>query len=93
MSRYNFVLNVKGATELWKSAGMQAMLTQAGSAVASAAGSDYGVDTHLATFTAICTVYPATEESGIDNMQNNTLLKALGSTGLKVDHYKPRPAK
>lgn len=84
----SFKLNIPGVIELYKSAGMQNALQQAGDAVARAAGEGYAADTHLATFTAICTVYPSTKEAGVDNMLHNTLLKALGSAGLKLDHVK-----
>ena len=84
MSKADFVWNKKGGIELFKSEGMQNAVQQAGSAVASAAGAGYATDTHLANFTAICTVYPSDKDSGLDNYLHNTLLKAVGSSGLRM---------
>lgn len=84
MSKVDFVWNKEGLIELFKSAEMQNAVEQAGSAVASAAGAGYATDTHLADYTAICTVYPSDKESGLDNYLHNTLLKAVGSTGLRM---------
>lgn len=83
MSR-GFELNSKGVIELYKSGWMQGVVSAAGKAVATAAGEEYGVDPHLASFTAICTVYPKTFEARLDNEKNNTLLKACGSAGLRM---------
>lgn len=82
MSNVKFEFNLSGLRELMKSGEMQASLQEAGSAVASATGQSYGTDTHVAPYTAVCTVYPATQEAGLDNYLNNTLLKAMGASGL-----------
>lgn len=80
----DFELNLPGLNELMKSPEMQAVLTQAGSAVASAAGGDYGVRTHVASFVAIANVYPDSAKAAKDNFENNTLVKALGAAGLSM---------
>lgn len=80
----DFELNLPGLNELMKSQEMQAVLTQAGNAVASAAGGDYGVRTHVASFVAIANVYPDSAKAAKDNMENNTLVKALGAAGLTM---------
>ena len=80
----DFELNLPGLNELMKSPEMQAVLTQAGNAVASAAGGDYGVRTHVASFVAITNVYPDSAKAAKDNMENNTLVKALGAAGLTM---------
>lgn len=80
----DFELNLPGLNELMKSAEMQAVLTQAGNAVASAAGSDYGVRTHVASFVAIANVYPNSAKAAKDNFENNTLVKSLGAAGLSM---------
>lgn len=80
----DFELNLPGLNELMKSPEMQAVLTQAGNAVASAAGGDYGVRTHVASFVAIANVYPDSAKAAKDNMENNTLVKALGAAGLTM---------
>ncbi len=80
----DFELNLPGLNELMKSAEMQAVLTQAGNAVASAAGGDYGVRTHVASFVAIANVYPNSAKAAKDNFENNTLVKSLGAAGLSM---------
>lgn len=79
-----FELNIAGLNELMKSAEMQAALEQAGQAVADAAGGDYGVRVHEGDWTAIANVYPDSAEAAKDNYENNTLLKATESTGLRM---------
>lgn len=80
----DFELNLPGLNELMKSPEMQAVLTQAGNAVASAAGGDYGVRTHVASFVAIANVYPNSAKAAKDNFENNTLVKSLGAAGLSM---------
>lgn len=80
----DFELNLPGLNELMKSPEMQAVLTQAGNAVASAAGGDYGVRTHVASFVAIANVYPNSAKAAKDNFESNTLVKALGAAGLTM---------
>lgn len=80
----DFELNLPGLNELMKSAEMQAVLTQAGNAVASAAGGDYGVRTHVASFVAIANVYPNSAKAAKDNFENNTLVKSIGAAGLSM---------
>lgn len=79
-----FELDIKGLRELMKGPEMQAALQEAGDAVASSAGGDYGVRVHVADYVAIANVYPDSKEAAKDNYENNTLLKALGSAGLKM---------
>lgn len=84
MADTEFKLNLPGLNELMKSSAMQSKLTEAGKAVANAAGGDYGTRTHVASFVAICNVFPDSQEAARDNAQNNALLKALGSVGLSM---------
>lgn len=77
-----FKLDIGGLRELMKSGEMQAALDEAGSAVASTAGEGYGYRTHVASYVAICNVFPDTKEAAHDNYENNTLDKALGAVGL-----------
>lgn len=83
MAKSSFKLNVKGINELMKSPEMEAHLQQAGEAVANAAGGEYGVRVHQASWTSIANVYPESRKAAIDNMENNTLEKGLGAAGLK----------
>ena len=80
----NFKLNLAGLNELMKSPEMQAHLDEAGAAVANAAGEGYGYRTHVASYVAITNVFPTTREAAIDNLENNTLEKAIRSAGLRT---------
>ena len=84
MAKVDFELNINGLRELMKGPEMQAALQEAGDAVASSAGGDYGVRVHVADYVAIANVFPDSQEAAKDNYENNTLLKALGSAGLKM---------
>ena len=84
MAKVEFELDIAGLRELMQSAEMQAVLQEAGETVASIAGDDYGSRVHVADYVAIANVYPDSKEAAKDNYENNTLLKALGSTGLKM---------
>ena len=79
-----FELNLPGLNELMKSEEMKAALLEAGQAVAGAAGPEYGVRVHDANWVSIANVYPDSKEAAKDNYENNTLLKALGSAGLRM---------
>lgn len=82
--KLKFELNLAGLNELMKSAEMQGILQEAGNAVASAAGDDYGVRVHEASFVAIANVYPTSEAAAKENYEKNTLLKAIGSAGISM---------
>lgn len=82
MNSVRFELNLAGLNEIMKSSEMQGQLAQAGQAVASAAGAGYASSVHVADYVAIANAYPDSSEAAIDNYENNTLLKALGSVGL-----------
>lgn len=84
MDKVKFTLNLPGLNELMKSPAMEAALEEAGNSVASIAGGDYGVRVHQASFVAIANVYPASEKAAEDNYKNNTLVKALGASGLSL---------
>ena len=83
-NKVEFELNLAGLQELMKSDEMQAALSEAGAAVANAAGGDYAHREHVASFVAISNVYPDSKEAAKDNYENNTLLKALGTVGLSM---------
>ena len=73
-------LNLQGVNELMKSKEIQAVLQQEGEKVAAAAGEGYAARTHLANWIAVTNVYAETEEAKRENLEHNTLLKALGGT-------------
>lgn len=82
-NRVKFKLNLPGLNELMKSPEMQDALLEAGQAVAQAAGSDYAAEVHTASWIAISNVYPDSKKAAHENFKDNTLLKAIGSVGLK----------
>lgn len=82
--KVEFKLDINGLRELMKSAEMQGALEEAGQSVASAAGGDYGHRVHVASYVAICNVFPESKEAAHDNFENNTLLKVLGTSGLNM---------
>lgn len=84
MKKVRFKLDIKGLNELMKSDEMQAVLEEAGSQVASAAGEGYGTRVHTASYVAIANVYPETDEESRENRKENTLLKAVSSAGLSM---------
>lgn len=81
MSKVEFELNLSGLNQIMKSAEMQGVLERAGESVARNAGANYGSRVHVANFVAITNVYPENWDARRDNMANNTLVKALGSSG------------
>ena len=83
-NKVGFELNLAGLNELMKSAEMMAALEEAGRTVAGMAGGDYGVRVHQASFVAIANVYPDSLKAAEDNYKNNTLVKALGASGLSM---------
>ena len=80
----NFKLNLPGLNELMKSSAMQAHLQQAANSVAGSAGPDHGTRVHVASFVAIANVFPTSKEAASRVYKENSLLKALQSSGLKM---------
>lgn len=79
-----FKLNLKGLNELMKSPEMQDCLREAGETVAQKAGEGFEVDVHEAKYAAICYVDAKSKDAVKKCFKNNTLLKALGSSGLPM---------
>lgn len=78
-------LNLKGLNELMKSPEMASCLQEAGERVARAAGEGYEAKTYTDTkYIAICDVSAVTDKAKKENYEKNTLLKALGSSGLPL---------
>lgn len=88
MSKVRIELNLLGINEVMKSEEIQGSLQKAGNAVADIAanmdGQEYGASTHLANWIAVTNVFPNSKGAAHSNFQNNTLLKALGSSGLPM---------
>lgn len=88
MSKIRVELNLAGINAMMKSEGVVSVLQAAGNAVASAAGPGYESSTHQASYVAIANVWANDKKSRKDNLDNNTLLKAVGAVGLPTT--KPR---
>lgn len=83
MDKVKIKLNLPGLNELMKSPEIAEAVLEAGQAVAQAAGPEYAAEVHTANWIAIANVYPDSKEAAHDNFKDNTLLKAIGSVGLK----------
>lgn len=81
MSKFRFVLNKAGVSELMKSGEMQSILETAGAQKASQAGSGYESEVHVFKKRAVAHLYPGDFESAHDNYENNTLVKVIGGGG------------
>ena len=86
MSNIKFELNSEGVTALMKSPEMQAILAQKGAQVAATANgsaqsdrASYSTSTKTINWIAVTTVRADNGAAVHDNLENNTLLKALGS--------------
>lgn len=84
MAKVKIKLNLPGLNELMKSPEISEAVLEAGQAVASAAGADYSAEVHQANWIAISNVYPDSKAAAHENFNDNTLLKAIGSVGLKM---------
>lgn len=84
--RVEFKLNPGGIMELFKSPEVNSWLQEVGDNVAGIAsdmsGEEYEARAHNADRTAVVNIFPASREAALDNYRNNTLEKALGTTGL-----------
>lgn len=84
MGKVKFEVYLPGINELMKSSEMQSALLEAGQAVANAAGDEFEAEVHTANWIAASNVYASNKEAYFKNLHENTLLKALGSVGLKT---------
>ena len=82
MRSVDFELDLDGLRELMKSSAMKDQLSQAAASVASIAGPDYGSDVHDGSYVAIGTAFPDSLEAVQENEDENTLMMALGASGL-----------
>jgi hypothetical protein len=72
-----FELNYAGVGELLKSHEMQGVLTKKAEAIKSRCGDGYGQDIYVGRNRANAMVWPESAKAKRDNMQSNTLLKAV----------------
>lgn len=78
MSNYRIEINYAGVGELLHSQEIADAVKEAADQVAQKAGEGYATDVYQAGTRVIASVYTETEEAMKDNMDNNTLLKAVG---------------
>ena len=71
-------LNHEAVGELLKSSEMQELVKSYADEIAERAGEGYASDTYSAGSRVIASAYTETEEAMEDNLENNTLLKAMG---------------
>ena len=71
-------LNHTAVGELLKSSEMQELVKSYADEIAKRAGEGYASDTYSAGSRVIASAYTETEEAMEDNLENNTLLKAMG---------------
>ena len=71
-------LNHEAVGEMLKSSEMQELIKSYADDIAKRAGEGYASDTYNAGSRVIASAYTETEEAMEDNLENNTLLKAMG---------------
>lgn len=77
MSNFKFELNIAGVAELMKSSEMQQVLTAKATAIRNRCGDGYEQDIHVGKNRANAMVSAKTKKAKKDNLENNTLLKAV----------------
>ncbi len=77
MAKNTFKLNYKGVGQLMKSAEMQSVLEEKAKAIKNRCGEGYEQDIFVGKTRANAMVSAATYQAKKDNLENNTLLKAV----------------
>lgn len=77
MSKMQFKLNRAGVGSMLKSAEMQSVLSKKASAIKNRCGEGYEQDIYVGTNRANAMVWAESLEARKENMENNTLLKAV----------------
>lgn len=84
MAKVKVKLNNAGVIEFFKSPAVNDWLQSIGDDIASKAtemasieGAEFAASAHNASRTAVVSIHPANAEGAIDNLNNNTLLKAI----------------
>ena len=72
-------LNHEAVGEMLKSSEMQELIKSYADEIAKRAGEGYASDTYNAGSRVIASAYTETEEAMEDNLENNTLLMAVGN--------------
>lgn len=77
MSKIKFKLNRKGVAELMKSAAMQEVLQEYATGIRNRCGDGYTQDIYVGKNRANAMVSAETYKAKSDNLENNTILKAV----------------
>ena len=78
MAKVRIVLNRKGVRELLKSQEMRAMLNERAQNIKARLGDGYKADTYVGS-RVNAMVWASTRKTIKDDMDNNTIIKAMGS--------------
>jgi hypothetical protein len=77
MSKVKVVLNSDGVRELLKSEDMQRVVSEQAHAIAGRCGAGYSDDVYVGKNRCNAMIYPETSAAKRDNLENNTILKAM----------------
>ncbi len=77
MAKNTFKLNYKGVGELMKSEAMQTVLKEYATSIKNRCGDGYEQDMYIGKSRANAMVSATTHQARRDNLENNTLLKAV----------------
>ena len=77
MAKVRIELNRAGVREMMRSAEMQGVLEEVASPVMTRLGAGYGQDSRVGKNRCNVSIHADSEEAKRDNMENNTLLKAV----------------
>lgn len=83
-NKVNVKLNLKGINEVMKSEAIIEHLKEAGEQVAQAAGEGFEVDTEKLNYIGICEIRAESPAAEKACYEDNVLVKALSSSGLKM---------
>jgi 23S rRNA A2030 N6-methylase RlmJ len=75
---FKFKLNRDGVRELMQSADAMGVVREYADQIRNRAGDGYEVSEYVGKTRVNASVYAATEEARKDNLENNTLLRAVG---------------
>lgn len=77
MAKVKFQLNRAGVRELLRSGEMMGICQEYAQGIQNRAGDGYEADTYIGKNRVNAMVYAATQKAKRDNLENNTLLKAV----------------
>lgn len=80
MSNVKIEVNYKGVGALLRGSEVREMVDSIGAGIAARAGDGYGKRTHYTKQRSICNVFADSKEAKQDNLEHNTLLKAMGTS-------------